>query len=126
MTTKPLTVLLIDDDPDTRNMFQIVMSHYNINYATADTAQNAFNYLNGNVPDVILVDIMLPDMDGYQALDYIRENTLASQSNIIATTAYYTAMTQSEVLERGFNGYLPKPFNPTTLIPYLQQIAKDR
>ncbi len=126
MVSKTLSVLLIDDDSDTRNLFNIVMDHYHLQSATAENAQNAFAYLNSNTPDVIILDIILPDMDGYRALDYIREKTGASGASIVATTAYYTDSTQADVMERGFNGYLPKPLNPTSLVPYLQGIVARR
>jgi CheY-like chemotaxis protein len=119
---KSFSVLLIDDDPDTRNMFQMVMEYHNLNLAVAEDAETAFDYLRTHSPDVIVLDIMLPGIDGYQALNQIQQSKLAPGASVVATTAYYTTDTPQELLSRGFSGYLPKPLNPSTLVPYLQRI----
>jgi CheY-like chemotaxis protein len=91
----------------------------------AEDAETAFSYLAIHNPDVIILDIFLPGMDGYQAFAQIRRQGMAPTSRIIATTSYYTDDTPSEVMERGFNGYLAKPVNTITLVPYIQQVAKS-
>jgi CheY-like chemotaxis protein len=123
MTDKPISVLLVDDDPDTRNVFQLVMDHYQMQLTVAEDAETALNYLRANTPDVIVMDIFLPGIDGYQALHQIRKYALVPDCRVVATTAYYTADTQKDVLAWGFSGYLPKPLNPSNLVPYLQQIV---
>jgi CheY-like chemotaxis protein len=79
------------------------------------------DYLKRNTPDVVLMDIFLPGLDGFQALSRIRQASLARGSRIIATTAYYTYDTRQEILERGFDGYISKPFDEG-LISYLQSL----
>jgi CheY-like chemotaxis protein len=123
MTNKPISVLLVDDDPDTRNVFQLVMDHYQLQLTVAEDAETALNYLRANTPDVIVMDIFLPGIDGYQALHQIRKHALVPDCRVVATTAYYTTDTQKDVLAWGFSGYLPKPLNPAQLVPYLQQIV---
>jgi CheY-like chemotaxis protein len=123
MTSIPLSVLFIDDDRDARNVFQMIIEHHHLQITVAENAEDAYKYLSKMTPDVIVIDIFLPGIDGYQALHHIRKQGLAPTSAVVATTAYYTPDTQREVLAWGFNGYLPKPFNLETLVPYLQQIA---
>ncbi len=123
MPSVPLSVLLIDDDRDARNVFQMITEHHHLHITLLENAEDAYKYLTKSTPDVIVIDIFLPGIDGYQALHYIRKHGLAPQSAVVATTAYYTSDTQREVLAWGFNGYLPKPFNPETLVPYLQRVA---
>ncbi len=125
MTNAPLSVLLIDDDRDARNVFQMIIEHYHLHIAVVENAEDAYKYLSNSTPDVIVIDIFLPGIDGYQALHYIRKHELAPASAVVATTAYYTSDTQREVLAWGFNGYLPKPFNPETLVSYLEQVARS-
>jgi two-component system sensor histidine kinase BarA len=122
MAKAPLTVLLVDDDPDAQSVFELVMHHYNIPFNIVGDAETALDYLKTHDPDVVLMDIFLPGLDGYQALDRIRRSAIASHSRIIATTAYYTNDTQQEVIRRGFDGYLAKPFDEG-LISYLQNIT---
>src|SRR5258706_4133798 len=122
---KPMSILLVDDDPDTRNVFQLVMDHFSLQLTVLEDAESALDYLRTHSPDVVVMDIFLPNIDGYQALQQIRKHAMVPNSRIVATTAYYTAETQKEVLAWGFVGYLPKPLNPSKLVPYLQQVIES-
>jgi CheY-like chemotaxis protein len=123
MSDKQISVLLIDDDPETRNIFQMVLAHHHLALAVAEDAEKGFAYLATHHPDIIVLDIFLPGMDGYQALSQIRRHDLAPNSRVIAITSYYTDDTLGDVMERGFNGYLPKPINTANLVSYLQTVA---
>ncbi len=124
MTEKPLSVLLVDDDPDTQNLYQLVMENNNVELTVMKDAESALDYLSTNSPDVIVMDIVLPGIDGYQAIHQIRKRTLAPNARVIATTAYYTDDTTDKVEAEGFSGYLQKPVNPTTLLAYLRELAR--
>lgn len=121
MSQRPLSVLLVDDDLDAQSVFELVMQHYNVPFNIVGDAETALDFLKTNTPDIVVMDIFLPGMDGYQALDRIRRSTKAASSRVIATTAYYTNDTQQEVLRRGFDGYVPKPFDEG-LVGYLQRL----
>jgi CheY-like chemotaxis protein len=123
MNKDPITVLLVDDDLDAQNVFELVMQHHNVPFGIVGDAETALEYLRTHTPDVVLMDIFLPGLDGYQALDRIRRSAIASNSRIIATTAYYTNDTKQEVLKRGFDGYIPKPFDER-LVDYLRTIVR--
>jgi CheY-like chemotaxis protein len=121
MSSTPLSVLLVDDDPHSQAVFELVMQHYNLPFAVVDDAESALDFLQSNTPDVVLMDIFLPGLDGYQALDRIRHMARVADCRVIATTAYYTNDTEQEVLRRGFDGYVSKPFDKN-LVNYLQHI----
>jgi CheY-like chemotaxis protein len=122
MTQRPISILLVDDDPGTRDVFQLVMDHYQMPLITFEDAEGALVYLQNHTPDVIVLDLFLPDLDGYQVLKQIRRNSLAPDSRFVATTAYHTADTEHETITQGFDGYLPKPFDSTQLVAYLQKV----
>ncbi len=121
MSKQDLSVLLVDDDPYSQGVFELVMKHHNLAFTVLDDAETALDYLKANSPDIILMDIFLPGLDGYQALDRIRRMAPVPSCRVIATTAYYTRDTQQEVLKRGFDGYVSKPFDKN-LVNYLQTI----
>ncbi len=126
MDSTPLSVLLVDDDPDTCTMFRLIADFYHLQSVIIDNAEAAYEYLAEHTPDVIILDIRLPEIDGYVAHLQIRERGLSSKSAIIATTSYYTMDTPHEIANRGFNGYIPKPFDPTTFIASLQEAIEKR
>lgn len=121
MSEYPVSILLVDDDPDVQAVFELIMTHHQLPHAVVGDAESALDYLRSYTPDVVLMDIFLPGLDGFQALSRIRQASLARGSRIIATTAFYTFDTQQEVLNRGFDGYLSKPFDEG-LVDYLRNL----
>ena len=122
MEKQPASVLLVDDDPHTCAIFELLMQHYQRPFFVVDNAQAAVEYLWHHSPDVIVVDLFLPGADGYQTLDQIRAIIDSGRCRILATTAYYTKDTRRQVLERGFDGYIPKPFVPDSFLDYLEGV----
>ncbi len=117
----PVSVLLVDDDPYSQGVFELVMQHYDLPFTVVDDAETAIEYLQTNMPDIVLMDIFLPGLDGYQALDRIHQMFESRKCRIIATTAYYTHDTEQEILRRGFDGYVAKPFDKN-LVGYLEDV----
>jgi CheY-like chemotaxis protein len=116
-------VLLVDDDPDTQAVFQDTLNHYGIELEIADGEQSALNAVKEHTPDIIVLDIFLPDTDGYKLLQVLRGMPDVVKCPIIATTGYYTTDTVNNLQRRGFDGYLLKPLDPQELVPYLQSIV---
>ena len=122
MDSLPMSILLIDDDPHVGRIFELVMGHYQLPLTVMDDAEVAIQYLQTNHPDIIVVDLFLPGTDGYQVLDHIRKAESIRHCTVVATTAYYTSDSQQEILARGFDGYLPKPFDTKRIVPYLRSL----
>lgn len=120
MAKQPASVLLVDDDPHTCAIFELLMQHYQLPFFIVDNGQAAVDYLRQQSPDVIVVDLFLPGADGFQTLDQICAIVDRQRCRILATTAYYTKDTRRQVIERGFDGYIPKPFVPDSFIAYLE------
>jgi CheY-like chemotaxis protein len=101
-----------------------VMNHYELPLKVVNDTQSALTYLETNQPNVIVIDIMLPGTDGYQTLRQIRNNTNIPNCRFIATTAYYTSDTSQDVIRRGFDGYIPKPFDSSQIVAYLEDVVR--
>lgn len=112
-------VLLIDDDPHTVAIFELLMQNFRIPFSTMQDPASTLDYLRRHTPGVIVIDLFLPTCDGFQMLTQICEVVNRSTCRILATTAYYTKDTRREVIERGFDGYVPKPFVPDSFLDYL-------
>lgn len=123
MSHNILSVLLVDDDPDVRSVFELVMSHHQIPFNVIGDAETALSFLETHDPTIVVMDIFLPGMDGYQALQSLRRNARNPGCKVVATTAYYTADTEQDVQARGFDGYIPKPFDPEKLVSYLESVV---
>lgn len=113
------SVLLVDDDLYLCDLFRLVMEHYNWEITIFQLAEDAITYLGSHNPDFIILDLMLPQLDGLRAYKKIHNDLPELSSKFIATTAYYTDNTEQRILKYGFDGFLSKPFDPTKLTKFL-------
>ena len=115
------TVLLVDDDA--RNIFALssVLERRGMNVLTATTGGEAIEIVN-TTPDlaIVLMDIMMPEMDGYQTISVIRENPALRRLPIIALTAKAMKGDREKCLEAGASDYLAKPVNIEQLLSVLR------
>ncbi|MCC7447282.1 MAG: response regulator [Anaerolineae bacterium] len=124
MNTPSLSVLLIDDDSDARQLFHLALTHHCIACYTCGDAESAFNLLEKKTPDVIVIDIYLSETNGYEILQILKEGNMAPHSVIVATTAYHSTQEVTRALLSGFDAYMPKPFDIMGLGLYLQTLIK--
>jgi signal transduction histidine kinase/DNA-binding response OmpR family regulator len=110
-------VLLVDDD--IRNLFALtsVMERHKLEVQHAESGQEAIDVLNREPDfDIVLMDIMMPKMDGYQTIGVIRENPALRRLPIIALTAKAMKGDREKCLEAGASDYLAKPVNTEQLL----------
>jgi CheY-like chemotaxis protein len=122
MKQRPL-VLLIDDDPNVRDIFQDILDHFDIELQVAWDYASSMQILSTYQPSVILIDIFLPDTDGYKLLETIRQSPTLKHCPVIATTGYYTTDSPNTFKQRGFDHYLLKPYDPEQVIKVLREIG---
>jgi CheY-like chemotaxis protein len=128
MNVNPLSILLVDDDPDTQQIVRLIMDHHKYPLTIAPNAQTALKLLSNanDTPDVVMLDIYLPDGNGYDTLKAIRKSIREHPPLVVAITAYYNFEIEAEMVARGFDGYLRKPFSAVQLVPYLQTLVSAR
>jgi two-component system cell cycle response regulator len=118
------SVLVVDDDAQIGHLFRVIADYLHLELTVVASAEAAFEVLRHCVPDVIVLDIFMPGIDGYQAFRHIREHLQVQDRPIVAMSAYYTSSTRQEVLAWGFNEFLSKPFDPVKLIPFLEGVVR--
>ncbi len=106
-------LLVVDDDPDIRLQLQAVLEAYHFTVETAANGQEALERVKATVPDGIFLDLRMPVMDGFTALDVLRRKY--PSITVIAITASTTGDVVRHVRARGAHGYLLKPFDPQAL-----------
>ena len=115
-------VLIVDDD--TRNIFtlSLLINQVGMMVTIADDGQKALDILGGSESfDIVLMDIMMPVMDGYKAIEKIREQERFTQLSIIAVTAKAMAEDRNRCLEIGAIDYLAKPIEATELFRLMKK-----
>ena len=114
-------ILIIDDDTQLTELLIEFLSSYKYNIVAKHTPEKGLEHLEKKGADVIILDIMLPGMDGFQVLRKIREN---SAIPVIMLTARGEVTDRIVGLELGADDYLPKPFEPRELVARIQSILR--
>jgi CheY-like chemotaxis protein len=101
-------IAVVEDNPDNRMLVQALLEdRYEI--SEYETGAQAVAGLGANVPDLILLDISLPEMDGTEVLAWIRKQDALKHLPVIALTAHAMAGDRDKYLAAGFNDYVTKP-----------------
>ncbi|WP_230874709.1 response regulator [Methylomonas sp. LL1] len=121
----PLRVLVVDDSEINRDMARRILESEGAIVHLADDGKTALQWLSDNPDriDVVLMDIQMPLMDGYEATRQIRNTLDLASLPIIALTAGAFKNQQAAALAAGMNGFIAKPFDVDDLIRQLQQYA---
>lgn len=115
------TILVVDDDAEIVNFLQTLLApHYRV--VVRFDGKGALEYLETAQPDLVLSDVVMPGMDGYELCCRIKENIATSHIPVILVTAKSTVDEQVAGLEYGADAYVVKPFDPV----YLQALVRSQ
>jgi len=114
-------ILIIDDDNELTDLLVEFLRDFKYQTVVYHSPLQALKYLTKNSVDLILLDIMLPEMDGFQVLRKIRES---SETPIMMLTAKGDVSDKVIGLELGADDYLPKPFEPRELVARIQSVLR--
>ncbi|GAC1446555.1 MAG: ATP-binding protein [Pyrinomonadaceae bacterium] len=120
-----LRILVVDDEPDARDLLYIVLQNYGAKVTTADSAAEALEKLKCERPDVLVCDIGMPDEDGYSLLRKIRGLSADEGGKVpaVALTAYARAADRVRALRAGYQIHVPKPVEPGELIAVIASLV---
>jgi CheY-like chemotaxis protein len=116
-------ILVVDDNAINRQLAVYLLKKKGYNVFEADSGRQVFEFLAEQSPDVILLDIQLPEMDGIEVLRRIREDGMTKKAKVIALTAYTMRGDKERFDAAGFDGYLPKPIDPKTFADQILEIC---
>ena len=114
-------ILVVEDHPDNRRILRDLLGNAGYELIEAETGEEALTALEAQRPDLILMDIQLPVMDGYEATRRIRLNPELKLIPIIAVTSYALAGDEAKALAAGCTAYVTKPFSPRALLAKVQE-----
>jgi two-component system, cell cycle response regulator DivK len=108
-------ILYIEDNSDNLKLISRVLTAYGFNMHGVTDGQAAFSFLEENTPDLILIDINLPGLDGYTITRQLRQMERFADTPIIALTANVMKADQEKSIEAGCNGFIQKPVDVDAL-----------
>jgi two-component system cell cycle response regulator DivK len=109
-------ILVVEDQEDNRQILRDLLGNAGYELTEAENGEEALAAVARQRPDLILMDIQLPVMDGYEATRRIRTNPGLKSVPIIAVTSYALAGDESKALAAGCDGYVSKPYSPRELL----------
>jgi two-component system cell cycle response regulator DivK len=104
-------ILLVEDDFMNMRLAQHVLEAEGYTVAKAATGQEALKQIESSLPDLILMDLQLPDIDGMTLVRILRAKDMTRDTNILALTAYAMKGDREKILKIGCNDYISKPIN---------------
>ncbi|HEY9695921.1 MAG TPA: PAS domain S-box protein [Trichocoleus sp.] len=121
-----LQILVVDDEADMRELTSFILTQAGAQVATVASAMQALTWLNQSVPDLLLCDIGMPEMDGYALIQQIRKRRHDHGGNLpaIALTAYAGEVNQQQALAAGFQLHLAKPIEPDLLVSTIAALLR--
>ncbi len=118
MSAQPMPnarILAVDDDPMNRDMISRRLEKLGYDITDAGTGREALQKLKDGNFDLVLLDILMPDLDGFQTLEFIKADPRLRHVPVIMLTALDDVASTVRCIEAGAEDYVPKPFNPTVL-----------
>jgi DNA-binding response OmpR family regulator len=113
-------VLVIDDEAPIRLLCRVNLEAAGIEVSEAEDGKSGLDAARAERPDVILLDVMMPGMDGWQVFDQLLQDESTAKIPIVFLTARAELRDQARGLELGGIDYVTKPFNPLNLAPLIE------
>ena len=115
------TLLLVEDNEDNRIIYSTVLRHLGYSVVEAVDGVQAIALARSVLPDLILMDISIPEVDGWEATKILRRDPATRHIPIIALTAHALADDREKAQQLGFSAYLAKPIEPRAVVAEVQR-----
>ena len=115
-------VLLIEDNEQNRYLVTFLLERSGFTVWACADGMRGIEFARSRTPNLILLDIQLPTMDGYDVARALRQNEALSSVPIVAVTSYAMTGDRDKALAAGCTGYIEKPINPDTFVSELEQV----
>src|SRR6266576_2861644 len=114
-------ILVVEDQEDNRQIVRDLLTAHDYEMTEAENGEEALAAVAKDRPDLILMDIQLPGMDGYEATRRIKADPALSSIPIIAVTSYALSGDEDKCCEAGCDGYVSKPYSPRQLLAKVRE-----
>lgn len=118
-------VLLVEDDTDMLELVRFNLKRAGFSVATARDGVEALKKTCSLAPDLILLDLMMPELDGFAVCEILRRDEATASTPIIILTALTSQIARLNCLEAGANDFITKPFSPSHLIERVQEVIEQ-
>lgn len=124
--TMPPTLLIADDYDDNRELLRLILQTEGYNVREARDGREFLDAVRSQTPDLALIDLSMPTVDGWHALRELRADERTRSIPCIAVTAFAADRDRQRALEAGFDAYLTKPFRAKDLVELVGRLLDKR
>lgn len=117
---KAQKILLVEDNPTTREILRVTLESWGYTALGAPDGRTALELMKDHTPDLVLQDLLLPDMDGFELVSRLRALPGGSEVPILACSGLLSKLEEARSLQVGFSGFLFKPVEPSRLLQTIQ------
>jgi CheY-like chemotaxis protein len=117
-------ILIVEDNKDSREILSLFITKLGHQVIKAINSNEAITYAEAECPDLILMDLDLPDADGIKTTAILKQNRKTSRIPVVAVTAWMSALSEERALRVGMASYLIKPVSPQTLKETIEEYTK--
>lgn len=115
-------IMIVDDESDNIGVIKLVFDFNDIDYSTALSGKECLEMIEEVTPDLMLIDIQMPEMTGFELLERLRLRPEFKDTPMIAITAHAMSGDAERISSEGFTGYLAKPISVMTLLDDIKDI----
>ncbi len=108
-------ILIIEDNPMNRDLFRVVLEYHGYDIIEAENGEEGIKMAVEQMPDLILMDLQMPLMDGFAALKALKEMPETKNIRVIAVTSFAMTGDREKVMQAGFDDYISKPIDTKAL-----------
>ncbi len=118
-------IVVADDDATTIVMMSTILKHFNFECNVAHDGEQAFDLARKNKPDLVLLDVSMPHMNGFEALNALRGNAATRDTRVILVSAHHDEAEVVKGFSLGANDYITKPFNSGELMARINRVLHE-
>ncbi len=120
----PNRVVVVDDDKEVQEIITFALSRHGFEVVVASNGQQLQDVLATTMPDLIILDVMMPGLDGYQIFGSLRKNAATQHVPVIIMTAHAENIYERISLDLGAAVHITKPFHPLDLVGKVQRLLQ--
>lgn len=121
-------ILIVEDDPNNLRLLELLLAHAGHNTHSASNGLECLQRVKEERPDLILMDVELPKLDGYETTRILRQDSSTAAIPIIGVSSFASAESHQAALDSGMNDYIEKPISVSNFVkqisPYLPATEK--
>jgi len=118
-----MRILIVEDDPDARKVLGLILKLDGFEVAAVPGGREAIQFLQADRPDLILLDVIMPMMDGYELCRWLRANPTTARLPVVMLSGRADPESVTRGLQVGADEYLAKPIKPSSLTRQLHTVA---